>query len=325
MLDHTSDALLNQAKRAFRLQQQSLQLAIASLSDSFGSAAAALAHAPSIVTTGLGKSGFVARKMAATLTSLRLRAVYVHPVDALHGDSGHLDRDTCLVAFSKSGETAEVVRFAHHARDLGVRLITVTTRSNSTLAALATATVLAPIEAEFDEQNVLPTASTTTAMFVADLLTVAAAQVAGATPDGLRETHPHGAIGSALLRTVDEVMHHGEALPVVTTQALLPQALAELTAKGLGAVCVVNEQGALAGLLTDGDVRRLVTRGVNVMSAAVQSVMTPNPITILPSATLHEALNIMERRERQISVLPVAVDGQCVGLLRIHDVVRANL
>jgi arabinose-5-phosphate isomerase len=321
----TTQRLLEQAHNAASKQARAIELTSASLDASFPTAAHLLATSEKVVTTGLGKSGFIARKMAATLTSLRLPAVYLHPVDALHGDSGLLSPLDVMVAFSKSGETSEVLRLANHAADLGLRIIAITGRPNTSLAGLASATILARIESELDPLDLIPTASTTTALMVADLLTLAAADLAGATTDGLRVTHPHGAIGNSLLRTVDEVMHTGPAFPHVRTGTPLSSALAELTAKGLGAVCILDDKGALAGLLTDGDVRRLVTSGRDLGPLAVDDVMTQNPITIHPSLTLHEALNIMERRQRQINVLAVVRDGECVGLVRLHDVVRANL
>lgn len=322
MTMHNDDDILLVARASFQQQRRSLDLMEAALGRSFAVAARALAHSTFIVTTGLGKSGFVARKMAATLTSLRHRAVYLHPVDALHGDSGLIDSETVVVAFSKSGETAELLRFIDIVQNIGVRVIALTTRESSSLTQRADITLNAPIEREFDNHDIVPTASTTAAMILADALAVAAASLAGDVTDALRTSHPDGSIGLGLLRTVEEVMHAGLSAPLLRIGAFCSEAIDCLTSSSLGIVCIVDEQQHLCGILTDGDIRRLVARpDFSVQTTVVDEVMTTSPTTIHPQATVHEALRLMENRPRQISALPVVVDGKCIGVVRVHDAV----
>jgi arabinose-5-phosphate isomerase len=320
-----SEQILSAARASITLQQSALERTSQHLGNEFVKAVGLIAKAPKVVTTGLGKSGFIAKKLAATLSSIRIPSLFLHPVDALHGDSGILDPSDVLIAFSKSGETVEMIRLVDLAKSMNISVVTITSRGNSTLALQADAALLALVDREFDEMDVLPTASTTSALVVADLLAVAAATLRGGVATGLRSSHPQGTIGTTLLRTVDEVMHSGDRIPRVRESASMTDALAELTVKGLGIVCIEDASQQLVGIITDGDVRRAMSRGANVSTVKIQEVMTRNPLFISPVATLHEALTLMERRERQIGVVPVVTNGHCVGIIRVHDIVRANL
>jgi len=295
------------------------------LDQSFLHAIELLATASKTVTSGLGKSAFIARKMAATMASVRLPAVYLHPVDALHGDSGILDPGDVLVAFSKSGETPEVIRLVALAQELGLRVVVVTSRPQSTLAQVADASVSAMIERELDADDLLPTASTTSALMMADLLAIGTLEASGGAEERLRRSHPDGAIGATLLRTISEVMHSGASMPRVDPGSSLNAALVELTAKALGIVCVCDASNALLGILTDGDIRRLAASGSDLAQLATDDVMTRSPISVQATQTLRSALEIMERGERQIGVLPVLDGDRCVGVVRVHDIVRLNL
>lgn len=316
--------LIADARASLTWQRQSLDLLESELDEVFASAAHALANASKVVTTGLGKSGFIARKMAATLTSVRIPSVYLHPVDALHGDLGLLGSTDVLVAFSKSGETSEVVHIANLVRDLGMPVVAITSRRETSMHQIATYPLVAPVVHELDAHNILPTTSTTQAMVLADLLSVAAANVHGNIVERLQRSHPQGGIGSVLLRTVEDVMHGGDLVPRVSEVAHVSDAVDVLSKTSLGIVCVVGEDGALRGVVTDGDIRRLVASMPNPMALAVLDVMTKNPAVISTRDTLHSALQLMERRERQIGALPVVADGRCVGVVRVHDIVRAQ-
>lgn len=319
-----SETPLNRALERIAIQQRSLDLVANNLGEQFDAAIAILCQTQKIITTGLGKSGFIARKMAATLASLTIPAYFLHPVDALHGDSGILLPTDSVVAFSKSGETPEVLSFVDHARSFGVSVVSVSSRLGSSLAHRSEASLYAALEREFDADDILPTASTTSALVLADVLALAIAEVNGTTA-GLRSSHPHGIIGAGLMRKVEEVMHADRNLPVVPIGSTLSAALVELTAKSLGAVCVVNKAGTLQGILTDGDVRRLVQNGSDLAGMVVDDAMTVNPISVTPGTTLHEALLVMERRQKQISLVPVVSGNRCVGIVRVHDIVRINI
>lgn len=312
---------------ALRLQRRSIDLVEQNLDGDFIRAVEVLTSASSIVTSGVGKSGFVARKFAASLTSLGLPANFVHAVDALHGDLGAVALGTVIVMFSKSGDTRELIDLLDVLPTEHITVICVSARNSSTLSERAQITLLAPIEREFDRMNILPTASTTAAMIVADLLVMS---VAHAKPDALEilsRTHPKGSIGSLLGRCVSDHMHGGDFLPVVQTGTSLGDAIHTLDHYALGIVCVVSDSSSLCGILTDGDVRRIVERGTAIASLRVDQVMTTSPSYIAPEASLYEALQAMESRERAISVLPVIETraNSLVGVIRLHDVVRAQM
>lgn len=313
------------AKAAIDLQSESLELTRQALDQSFVDAVRLIAYAPKVITTGLGKSGFIAKKMAATLSSVRIPAVYIHPVDAVHGDSGLLSDGDVMVAFSKSGETAEVIRFMRIARELGVSVVGIASRRKTTLQSESQAFVLAPITSEYDLHSVLPTASTTAALVIADLLAVQAVQERGDVLERLQASHPEGAIGTALLRTVDEVMHGGDSLPSVNIDATVGDVLEKLSSSGLGIVCICDENMKLHGILTDGDIRRLVSQGKAEGSIGAITVMTSSPVVVEGAETLHAALRLMENQLRQLNVVPVVSGEVCVGVLRLHDVVKANM
>lgn len=318
-------SLLETVRTALQWQRASIELLDASIDDSFNQAVHVLLSSGKVLTTGLGKSGFIARKLAATLNSIRKPSIYIHPVDALHGDSGLIEEGDALVTFSKSGETSEVIRFAAMATEMGASVVSITGRADCRLSDLARVPLIAPITRELDANDIIPTASTTNALILADLLAMGVLHEAGDAMERLRHSHPQGMIGSTLLRTVEEVMHSASALPRVPAGTSLAAALAVLSSFGLGCVCVCGADDALLGILTDGDVRRLVTRGVTVDGIVVDDVMTVNPVSIASDATLHDALQLMERRERQIGVLPVTDRGRCVGVVRVHDIVRLQV
>lgn len=315
------ETLLIRAQQALRHQIESLLKLVDQLDERYCHAVNLLRAADHVVTVGLGKSGIIAQKFAATLASVCVSSRSLHPVDALHGDAGIVGEGDIIVAFSKSGETTEVLRFVDVMRGLGCRVVCITSKADSTLVSMADVALIVPVTHEMDEHDIVPTTSTTASLVMADLLAVG---VLSADPDPLRRlrrSHPDGMIGGTLLRSVADVMHTGDALPAVLPSTSMLDALVTMTSKALGIVCVVQE-GHLAGILTDGDVRRLVASGVNLSEMVIADAMTTSPVTISPTASLHEALGVMEQRDRQIGVLPVLEHDVCVGVVRVHDIVR---
>lgn len=312
------------AQEALRHQIESLLRMVDQLDHRYGQAVDLLRAADHVVTAGLGKSGIIAQKFAATLASVCVSARCLHPVDALHGDAGVVGQGDVVVVFSKSGETIEVLRFADVMRGLGCHVLCITSQPESRLATMSDVALIVPVTHEMDAHDILPTTSTTSSLVMADLLAVG---VLSADPDPLRRlrrSHPDGMIGGTLLRSVADVMHSGDALPAVSPSTSMLDALVAMTSKALGIVCVVDE-GRLAGIMTDGDVRRLVAQAVDLSTLTIAEVMTTSPVTIAPSASLHEALMIMEQRDRQIGVLPVVDHHACVGIVRLHDIVRLQM
>jgi len=281
-----------------------------------------------VILTGIGKSGFIARKIAATLTSTGTRAVFLHPSDALHGDLGILHSSDVVVILSNSGETDEILGMLPYLKHRGVPLIAIVGSINSTVARNADVVLDASVDKETCPFNLAPTASTTVALAIGDALALTVMQMKGLTPEDFALNHPAGRLGKRLMLKVSDVMRFGDDNPTVLPSASWVEVVSAITRGGLGAVNVVTEAGNLAGIITDGDLRRAVQNRdpseFGKLSAEI--LMTRNPITISPEELAYTALQLMENRPSQISVLPVVdVGRRSVGLLRLHDLVRSGL
>jgi arabinose-5-phosphate isomerase len=281
-----------------------------------------------VVVVGVGKSGNVAQKIAATLTSTGTLAVYLHPSDALHGGMGIVTAEDVVVVLSNSGETAEIVELLPYLQQRCAALIALVGNLNSTLARRADAVLDASVEQEACPLNLAPTTSTTVALALGDALAMTLMSVKELTPEDFAMNHPGGRLGKRLTLKVCDLMHGGGENPTVSLDASLLEVVQAISRGGLGAVNVVDERGHLSGIITDGDVRRTLqavnlAELENLKSAAM---MTPRPVVVAPGMLAHAALQLMENRPSQISVLPVVeADGRAVGLLRIHDIVRSGL
>ncbi|MFM8548028.1 MAG: SIS domain-containing protein [Betaproteobacteria bacterium] len=277
-----------------------------------------------VVVSGIGKSGHIARKIASTLASTGTPSFFMHPAEASHGDLGMVTRDDVLLALSNSGATEELIRILPIARRLGAGLIAITGRHDSPLAQLADIHLDAAVEREACPMNLAPTASTTATLALGDALAVALLDARGFGPDDFARSHPGGMLGRKLLTLVEDVMRRGDALPRVETGAPLTKAILEVTRKRMGMTAVERADGTLAGVFTDGDLRRVLERGVDIGAISIDQAMTAAPITIGPQALAAEAVRLMD--ERRISVLLVTDAGQrMVGALHIHDLLSAKI
>ncbi len=277
-----------------------------------------------VVVTGMGKSGLVGRKIAATLSSVGTPAVFVHSAESGHGDIGMCARGDVAIAISRSGETAEVVGVLPALKRLGIPLIAFTGRAESTLAKESEVVLDVAVSEEACEMDLVPTTSTTAALAMGDALAVAVLKRRGLTPEDYAKFHPAGALGRRLLLRVSDIMRSGGDIAVVKSGATLREAIVEMTAKKVGATCVVRGDGGLAGILTDHDLRRALAKdGLDLATAKVDGVMTVAPLTIRPEMLVAEAVRITETRS--VSVLPV-VDGagRAVGLVHLHDLLRSG-
>lgn len=277
-----------------------------------------------VIVTGMGKSGHIGKKMAATLASTGTPAFFVHPGEASHGDLGMITEQDVVVALSNSGETQEVTTLLPVLKRMGVPLIAMTGKPGSTLARLADVHLNVAVAKEACPLNLAPTASTTAALAMGDAVAVALLNARGFTADDFALSHPGGSLGKRLLLRIEDVMHSGDGVPVVTEDYLLKDALLEMTQKGLGMTAVVDKDGKLAGLFTDGDLRRVLDAGKDVRTAVISEVMTRGGITVNPQMLAAEALHLME--ERKINGLFV-VDGnhKPVGALNTQDLMRAGV
>ena len=313
------------ARRVLELEARTLTELVATVDGSFTAACERLlACHGRVIVTGMGKSGHIGNKIAATLASTGTPSFFVHPAEASHGDLGMITSDDAVIALSNSGETAEVLTILPVIKRKGATLIGITGRADSTLARLADVHLLVAAREEACPLNLAPTSSTTAALAMGDALAIALLEARGFTAEDFALSHPGGALGRRLLLTVDDVMHSGERLPTVPVSATLAEALLEMTRKGLGMTTVLDEQGLLAGIFTDGDLRRMLDRGIDVRQAGIAEVMSRNPITIASGHLAAEALKIME--SRKINGLVVCnQQHQPLGALNMHDLLRAGV
>ncbi len=277
-----------------------------------------------IVVTGMGKSGHVGNKIAATLASTGSPAFFVHPGEASHGDLGMITAGDVVLALSNSGETGEIITILPIIKRLGVPLISMTGNPESTLSREAEVNIDVSVAREACPLGLAPTASTTAALAMGDALAVALLEARGFTELDFARSHPGGSLGRKLLLHVGDIMHQGEKIPQVGEQATISQALMEMTAKGLGMTAVVDGEGHISGVFTDGDLRRTLDRGVDLHSTAVTEVMTRGGITTQAQSLAAEALKLME--DNKISgLLVVDEDSHVIGALNMHDLLRAGV
>jgi arabinose-5-phosphate isomerase len=320
-LDHPD---LDVARDVLATEAAGLRALAAALGPEFTRAMDCLAGVSGrIVVSGMGKSGHVARKIAATLASTGTPALFVHPAEASHGDLGMILLGDAVLALSNSGETAELADIVAHARRFGLPLVAITARGDSTLARAADVTLLLPRAAEACPMGLAPTTSTTMQMALGDALAVALLKRRDFTEAEFHSFHPGGRLG-ARLRRVRELMHAGAAVPLAETGTPMDRALVLMTEKRFGCLGVTGPGGTLLGIITDGDLRRAM--GPDLLTRPVDDAMTRAPRTIGPDALAAEALHAMNARDRPVTALFVVdSDGAIAGILHIHDLLRAGL
>jgi arabinose-5-phosphate isomerase len=281
-----------------------------------------------VVVVGVGKSGNIAGKIAATLTSTGTPSVYLHPSDALHGGIGVVKSEDVVIALSNSGETYELLEILPYLKHRRTAIIAIVGNLHSTLARRADVILDASVDGEACPLNLAPTTSTTVALAIGDALAMTLMRAKGFQAEDFALNHPAGRLGKRLTLRVSDLMHAQECAPLVSRAATLLEVVGAISSGGLGAVSVVGETGRLIGIITDGDVRRALQKGklADLESLRSADVMTPNPVIVAPDAMAYAALRLMEDRPSQISVLPVVDSaGRCVGLLRLHDIIRSGL
>ncbi|MFG6178035.1 KpsF/GutQ family sugar-phosphate isomerase [Halomonas sp. THAF12] len=321
----SSSVLLASAERTLRLEQQAIGALIERLDGDFERACELiLACRGRVVVTGMGKSGHVGGKIAATLASTGTPAFFVHPGEASHGDLGMITRGDVVLALSNSGETAEVTALLPLLKRLGTPLISMTGRAGSTLARHAEAHLDAGVEREACPLDLAPTSSTTAALALGDALAVALLECRGFTAEDFALSHPGGSLGKRLLLRVSDLMHQGDRLPRVALGSPLRDALLEITRQGLGFTCVIAPSGRLAGVYTDGDLRRTLDQHSDLSELTVDQVMTIPGKRVSPDTLAAEAVRLME--DNRITALAVVdEDGHPVGALHMHDLLASGV
>jgi len=326
--DITDQAIIDMGRDTFRQEADVLHEVGARLDGDFAKAVRALfAVEGRVLVTGLGKSGIIARKIAATLTSTGTPSHFIHPVEAAHGDLGVVSGADVLIAISRGGNNPEVTNLVIACSRFGTTTVAISCERNSDLAKRADILLHTPIVREACPLGLTPTSSAVAAMAMGDALTTSLIELRGFKADDFARFHPSGALGRSLLMTVGELMHTGDELPLVSHRQTLRQSLPEIVEKRLGGTCVVDDAGLLVGVCVDGDVKRVLLTDENALGLPVVEAMNPQPMTISAKMLAIDALRLMERREGGPVTLLIVVDGdrRPVGLLHIHDVLQAGL
>ena len=277
-----------------------------------------------VVVTGMGKSGHIGSKIAATLASTGTPAFFVHPGEASHGDLGMITDKDVVLALSNSGETSEILTILPIIKRLNVPLIALTGSAHSTLATSANVHIDVGVKKEACPLDLAPTASTTATLVMGDALAISLLDARGFTADDFARSHPAGALGRRLLLLIDDIMHTGELIPTVREDTPLSDALLEMTAKRLGMTAVVDAQGKLCGVFTDGDLRRTLDKNIDVRATPIGTLMTRNPTTIAPGVLAAEALQVMQSKKIN-ALLVLDPQGIPVGALNMQDMLRAGV
>ncbi len=314
-----SPVSLETAKRVLRIEAEAIQGLAARLDERFERAVETLlACKGRVVVTGMGKSGLIGRKIAATFSSTGAPSVFLHPAEALHGDLGMMLAGDAVLAISYSGDTEEIVALVPTIKRLALPLVTLTGNLKSTLAAASAVALDTSVREEACTLNLAPTASTAAAMAMGDALAIALLERRGFSQDDFAALHPGGRLGKKLLR-VRDLMHAGEAMPHVSLEAKIPEVIHEISRRRLGMTTVTDAKGALAGIVTDGDLRRLMERRLGAaFELSAKDCLTPQPVTIGPEEFASAALHLMEER-RITSVVVVDGERRALGVLHVHD------
>lgn len=320
--------IIEQARQVLAAEAAAIEALIPRINGQFTAAVQLILEGRGrVIVTGMGKSGLIGKKIAATLASTGTPSFFLHPAEGIHGDLGMVTSEDIVLALSNSGETAEVIGILPAVRRIGARIIAMAGREQSTLAQNADVFLDVAVEKEACPMGLAPTASTTAALAMGDALAVALLSSRKFTPEDFALFHPGGSLGRKLLLTVDNVMHTGEDNPVVAADKLVKEALFVMTAKGLGVTSVVDKEGKLLGIVTDGDIRRGLENGHDFLDRPVDAIMTKTPRTITKDKLAAQALNLMEKNKpRPITVLPVVDDQfRAIGIIHLTDLLRQGV
>ena len=322
------EAMLKHAQDVLRMEAEAILELVPRVDANFVAAISLILECSGrTVITGMGKSGIIGRKMAATFASTGTPSFYLHPAEGIHGDLGMVSADDVVIALSNSGETGEILNILPSLRRIGAKIIAMVGNANSTLAKNADVVLDVGVEKEACPLGLAPTSSTTAALAYGDAIALALLQKRNFTASQFAVFHPGGSLGRKLLLTVGNIMHKGNENPLVSADTTVQEALFVITDKGLGAVSVVDEEGKMLGVLTDGDIRRGLSKGVDFLQRSVADLMTKAPKYITADKLAAQALHLMESNQpKPITVLPVLDENKVViGLLHMTDLVRQGV
>ncbi|WP_457628248.1 KpsF/GutQ family sugar-phosphate isomerase [Persephonella sp.] len=310
-------------KRVLQEEKNALEDLIQAIDENFQKAVELiLSTEGKVIVTGMGKSGHIGQKIAATLASTGTPAFFLHPAEAIHGDLGMISKGDIILAISNSGETPELLAIIPTIKRWGHKIIAITNNKNSTLAKESDIHLFLNVKKEACPLNLAPTSSSTSTLALGDALAVALLELRGFTAEDFARFHPGGSLGRKLMK-VEEIMHTGKELPVVQPETPLKETVIVMSEKGFGAAFVVDREGKLIGIITDGDLRRFIKKGGSIDKSNTSRAMTLNPKTATRDMLVVEALELMERYN--ITVLPVVEEGKPVGLIHMHDILKSGV
>jgi arabinose-5-phosphate isomerase len=317
-----NNPIIKKAKQVISIEIEALQRISDLLNEEFVRAVKLIASANKVVISGVGKSGIIGQKISATFSSTGVSSVFLHPVEALHGDIGMVQKDDVVILISKSGNTEELTKLIPYLKMRSAKIIAIVGNTSSFLAANSDIVLDVSVELEACPFNLAPTASTTVTLAIGDALAVCMMIERKFTLEDFSRLHPLGQIGKTITLSVKDVMHKFDDIATTYSTTIFRDALILMSQKPLGGICIINEKRELIGILTDGDVRRVLQNFNDILDLKMEQIMTSNPITIEENAPIIEALALMENRNKQISVLPVVRNKVLIGLIRIHDIFK---
>ena len=320
----TSFDYISVAKKVLEIESKALAKQIDHIDQAFVDACElCLECSGKLIVMGLGKSGHIADKIAATLSSTGTPSYFIHPSEAIHGDLGMIDEKDIVLIFSYSGETEEIISLLPYLRKKEIKIISFTGNDESKLSLESDIHINVPVEEEACPMNLAPTASTTTALAVGDAFAVALLERKGFTKEDFAKSHPGGSLGKQLLLSIGDIMHTGEEIPLVCSDDSLSTGLIEMSQKALGMTAVVGEDNQLAGIFTDGDLRRTLESSIDIKATKMSDVMTVNPFVISADTLAYNAVSLFQ--EKKITSIIVTKENKVIGALNIHDLFRAGL
>jgi arabinose-5-phosphate isomerase len=319
--------ILEEIQRVLDIEIEGLQSVRGNLTINFVRAVEVIASSKAhVYVTGVGKSGIIATKIAATLRSTGTPATFLHPSEALHGDVGMVGKDDVILSIGKSGETSELISLLRILKKSGTTIISITSNSESSMAVLSDIVLDLKIDREACPLNLAPTTSTTAALAVGDAIAVTLMKIKGLSEQDFARLHPGGQLGRRLLLTVEDVMRKGPDNPIVPVQQSIKEMLARITSFRVGAISVINDKNELVGLVSDYDIRKVLESEQNIFSLRITDIMNAHPAVILASEKAFHALEIMRDRNKPTAILPVVDDNKrAIGMVHLHDLISAGL
>ena len=318
--------VIAEAKRIITEEIKSLSYTRDLIDIEFFDAVQLISNSKKVIISGVGKSGIIGKKISASFASIGIPSFFLHPDDALHGDIGIVEKDDVVILLSKSGATEEIIKLVPYLKSRNAKIISIVGNMKSYLANESDIVLNGSVEKEACPLNIMPTSSTVVSLAIGDALAGCLIKIKNISIERFSRQHPLGQIGKNITLKVKDVMHKNKDLPIILPNQSFKESIIEISNKKLGCVCVVDYDYRLYGIITDGDVRRILQRYDEIKELKAENIMTVNPITINENELLSEALSIMENRESQISVLPVVNNDRiCIGVIRLHDIIRSGI